>query len=104
MCTNQRKFGSEKSIELADHSLLKVHVVKSRSLGVIIDDESTWEYKYHIDHLKEKLNSNLIDIINHIMKVIPKSQYHKLYDNLFKSHFGYCYLNHFLLVLGHENT
>jgi hypothetical protein len=84
-CARVREFGSEKSIELAGHTLLKVNKVKF--LGVIIDDELTWEY--HIDHLKEKLNSSL-NIIKRIMKFIPKSQYHKLYDALFKSHISYC--------------
>jgi hypothetical protein len=84
-CARVREFGSDKSIELAGHSLLKVNKVKF--LGVIIDDELTWEY--HIDHLKEKLNSSL-NIIKRIMKFIPKSQYHKLYDALFKSHISYC--------------
>ena len=80
-----REFGSEKHIKLADHTLLKVNKVKF--LGVIIDDELTWEY--HIEHLKEKLNSS-INIIKRIMKFIPKSEYHKLYDSLFKSHLSYC--------------
>ena len=84
-CARVREFGSEKSIELAGHTLLKVNKVKF--LGVIIDDELTWEYR--IDHLKEKLNSSL-NIIKRIMKFIPKSQYPKLYDALFKSHISYC--------------
>ena len=84
-CARAREFGSEKHIKLAGHTLLKVNRVKF--LGVIIDDELSWES--HIDHLKEKLNLS-INIIKRIMKFIPKSEYHKLYDSLFKSHLSYC--------------
>ena len=84
-CARTRPLGSEKHIKLADHTLLKVEKVKF--LGVIIDDELTWEYQ--IDHLREKLNSS-INIIKRIMKFIPKSEYHKLYNSLFKSHLSYC--------------
>ena len=84
-CARAREYGSEKSVKLAGHTLLKVNKVKF--LGVIIDEELTWEYQ--IEHLKEKLNSS-INIIKRIMKFIPKSEYHKLYDSLFKSHLSYC--------------
>lgn len=52
-----------------------------------MDEELSWEYQ--IEHLKEKLNSS-INIIKRIMKFIPKTEYHKLYDSLFKSHLSYC--------------
>ena len=52
--------------------------------GVIIDYDLS--RGYHIDHLKEKLNSS----IQRIMKFIPKSEYHKLYNSRFKSHLTYC--------------
>ena len=84
-CARAREFGSEKYIKLAGHTLQKVNKVKF--LGVIIDDELTWEH--HIAHMKEKLNCS-INIIKRIMKFIPKSEYHKLYDALFKSHLTYC--------------
>ena len=84
-CARAREYGSEKCVKLAGHTLLKVNKVKF--LGVIIDEELSWEYQ--IEHLKEKLNSS-INIIKRIMKFIPKSEYHKLYDSLFKSHLSYC--------------
>ena len=84
-CARVREFGSEKYLKLAGNTLLKVDKVKF--LGVIIDDELSWNH--HINHLKEKLNSS-INIIKRIMKFIPKSEYHKLYDSLFKSHLTYC--------------
>ena len=84
-CARVREYGSEKFLKLADHILTRVDKVKF--LGVIIDDKLTWEPQ--IEHLKEKLNSS-ITIIKRIMKFIPKSEYHKLYDALFKSHLSYC--------------
>ena len=84
-CARAREFGNEKHLKIADHTLMKVEKVKF--LGVIIDEELSWEYQ--VDHLREKLNSS-INIIKRIMKFIPKSEYHKLYDSLFKSHLSYC--------------
>ena len=84
-CARAREYGSEKNLTLPGHTLTKVDKVKF--LGVIIDNELTWEYQ--IEHLKEKLNAS-IAIIKRIMKFIPKSEYHKLYDSLFKSHLSYC--------------
>ena len=84
-CARAREFGNEKHLKIADHTLMKVEKVKF--LGVIIDEELSWEYQ--VDHLREKRNS-CINIIKRIMKFIPKSEYHKLYDSLFKSHLSYC--------------
>ena len=84
-CARAREFGNEKHLKIAYHTLMKVEKVKF--LGVIIDEELSWEYQ--VDHLREKLNS-CINIIKRIMKFIPKSEYHKLYDSLFKSHLSYC--------------
>ena len=84
-CARAREFGSEKSLILDSHKLTKVDKVKF--LGVIIDFELTWDQ--HIDYLRDKLNAS-IAIIKRIMKFIPKSEYHKLYDSLFKSHLSYC--------------
>ena len=84
-CARARKYGCEKYLKLDGYSLTKVDKVKF--LGVIIDNELNWEPQ--IDHLKEKLNAS-IAIIKRIMKFIPTSEYHKLYDSLFKSHLSYC--------------
>ena len=54
-CARVREYGNEEHIKLVGHTLLKVNKVKF--LGVIIDDELSWEPQ--IDHLKDKLNSNL---------------------------------------------
>ena len=84
-CARSREFGSDKTLNLSGHTLTRVDKVKF--LGVVIDNELSWEY--HIEHLKEKLIAS-IAIIKRIMKFIPKSEYHKLYDSLFKSHLSYC--------------
>ena len=84
-CARVREYGSEKFVKLAEHTLTRVDKVKF--LGVIIDDKLTWEPQ--IEHLKEKLNSS-ITIIKRIMKFIPESEYHKIYNALFKSHLSYC--------------
>ena len=84
-CARVREYGSENTLSLDGHTLTKVDKVKF--LGVMIDNELTWEH--HIEYLKDKLNAS-IAIIKRIMKFTPKSEYHKLYDSLFKSHLSYC--------------
>ena len=84
-CARVREYGSERDLTLSGHTLTRVDKVKF--LGVVIDNELSWEYQ--IEHLKEKLIAS-IAIIKRIMKFIPKSEYHKLYDSLFKSHLSYC--------------
>ena len=70
---------------LGSEKLKKVDKVKF--LGVIIDENLNWES--HIDHLTQKLNSSIV-MIKRIIKFIPKSEYMKIYDALFKSHLSYC--------------
>ena len=84
-CARARAFGTEKNLSLNGVTLTRVDKVKF--LGVIIDNELTWEHQ--ITHLKDKLNAS-IAIIKRIMKFIPKEEYCKLYDSLFKSHLSYC--------------
>ena len=84
-CARAREYGSEKSVKLAGHTLTRVSKVKF--LGVIIDNELSWDEQ--IEHLKHKLNS-CINIIKRIMKFVPKSEYKKLYYSLFQSHLSYC--------------
>ena len=84
-CARIREYGSEKFVKLAEQALTRVDKVKF--LGVMIDDKLTWEPQ--IEHLKDKLNWS-INVIKRIMKFIPKSEYHTLYNALFKSHLSYC--------------
>ena len=72
-------------IRIADQKLKKVDKVKF--LGIIIDGQLNWEL--YIQHLSEKLNASII-MIKRIIKYIPKSEYMKIYDGLFKSHLSYC--------------
>ena len=44
----------------------------------------------HFKIFLKNLQQISINIIKRIMKFIPKSEYHKLYDALFKSHLSYC--------------
>ena len=53
----------------------------------MIDEKLSWEP--HIEHLVSKLNM-IIVMPKRITKFIPKSEYRKLYDALFKSHMNYC--------------
>ena len=80
-----RAYGTENNLRLSDHTLERVTEVKF--LGVIIDDELSWEPQ--MIHLKQKLNAS-INIIKRLAKFIPKSQYNSLYNSLFKSHLSYC--------------
>ena len=75
----------QKSLKVNNLPLKQVTTVKF--LGVIIDDQLTWEP--HIEHLKVKLISSII-IIKRIKNFIPASAYLQLYNALFKSHMTYC--------------
>ena len=74
-----------KSLKLANHNLKCVTQVKF--LGVIIDENISWEPQ--IDYLKQKLISSIV-VIKRIKKFIPKTEYLKIYNALFKSHLSYC--------------
>ena len=84
-CARTREYGSKKCLNLSGVSLTQVDQV--RFLGVIIDSELSWEP--HLEKLNAKLVSS-IAVIKRIMKFIPKTEYKKLYDSLFKSHLSYC--------------
>ena len=43
----------------------------------------------HVQNLTQKSNSSIV-MIKRIIKFIPKSEYLKIYDALFKSHLSYC--------------
>ena len=84
-CARTREFGSEKTLKLNGNKLKKVDKVKF--LGVVIDEQLTWEPQ--IDYIKEKLIASIV-VIKRIKKFIPESQYMKIYNALFKSHLSYC--------------
>ena len=84
-CARARPYDNEKCLHLSGIKLTQVEQV--RFLGVIIDNELSWEP--HLEKLNAKLASS-IAVIKRIMKFIPRSEYKKLYDSLFKSHLSYC--------------
>ena len=84
-CARTRAFGSEPVLKIAGHKLKKVDKIKF--LGVIIDDKLNWEA--HIEYLKAKLNLSII-MIKRIKKFIPRPEFKKICDALFKSHMSYC--------------
>ena len=74
-----------KSLKLANHRLKRVTEVKF--LGVIIDENISWEPQ--IKHLKKKLISSII-VIKRIKQFIPKNEYLK---------YTIRYLNHILVIV-----
>ena len=84
-CARIRPYGSEGIIRITKYKLKKVD--KVRFLGITIDDKLNW--KSHIEDLVKKLNLTII-MLKRITKFIPKTEYRKLYDALFKSHLSYC--------------
>ena len=75
----------DESLKLANYKLKRVTEVKF--LGVVIDDRLSWEPQ--IKQLKGKLLSSIV-VIKRIRKFIPKDEYLKIYNALFKSHISYC--------------
>ena len=65
--------------------LKKVRQVKF--LGVMIDDELSWEPQ--VEYLRGKVLSRIV-VIKRIKKFIPECEYINFYNSLFKSHLSYC--------------
>ena len=86
-CARVRPFIKNNNTNLYLGGKLLKRVEKVKFLGVIIDEELSWEA--HIDHLEAKLNSSIV-IIKRIKRFIPKSEYLKIYNSLFLSHLTYC--------------
>ena len=74
-----------KSLKLAEHKLKCVTEVKF--LGIIVDENLSWEPQ--INYLKQKLLSSIV-VIKRIKKFIPRNEYLKIYNALFKSQLSYC--------------
>ena len=58
-------------------------VTQVKFLGVIMDEELSWGPQ--IDFLKQKLVASIV-VVKRTMKFIPKDEYSKIYNALFKSH------------------
>ena len=83
-CARASPYDPSLKIELNGKKLSKVRCTKF--LGVVIDDELTWEPQ--IDYLITKLNSCIVTI-KRIRPFIPKGEYLKIYSALFLSHLTY---------------
>ena len=63
------------------------HEKSTRFLGVIIDENLSWQP--HIDNLTQKLNCQ-VGILNRIKDDVPQRFHKDLYYTLFESHLSYC--------------
>ena len=84
-CARARPYEKNLKLELDGDKIQKVQ--STRFLGVIIDENLSWDP--HLDQLMSKLNLSVV-AIKRIYKFIPKSEYLKLYNALFMSHISYC--------------
>ena len=84
-CARIRCFDTNLNIKLNGTKLSKVKSTKF--LGVVIDDQLTWEPQ--VEYLKAKLISSIVTI-KRIKPFIPKTEYEKVYNALFMSHLSYC--------------
>ena len=83
-CARSKKFGSDYQLFVNGNKIKKTN--KARYLGIIIDENLSWDM--HLQHLEQKLNSAIITI-KRIKKFIPKEHYAKLYHTLFLPHLTY---------------
>ena len=84
-CARAREYNRKLALHLNDKKLTMVRSTKF--LGVIIDDQLSWEA--HIDNLSSTLKSSILSI-KRIKSYIPKSEYLKIFNALFMSHLSYC--------------
>jgi len=67
---------------------LMVHRVNfTKSLGVLIDENLTWNN--HINAISKKISSG-IGSIKRISQCVPPATLHNIYHGLVQSHFDYC--------------
>ena len=83
-CARATPYNSSLKVRLCGKKLTKVRSAKF--LGVVVDDELSWEP--HVDYLITKLNSCIVTI-KRIKPFIPKGEYIKIYNALFLSHITY---------------
>ena len=84
-CARANFYDRDQILYLGDSKLQKVQSTKF--LGVVIDEQLSWEP--HIDYLESKLNSCLVTI-KRIKSYIPRTEYLNIYNALFMSHLTYC--------------
>ena len=85
-CARSECYGPTLTLSVNGQKVKQVEKIKF--LGVIIDDQLSWNDQ--IKYVKNKLKSTIV-IIKHIKKFIPSSHYFKIYHSLFISHLTYGY-------------
>ena len=83
-CARSTPYNERLTIAVNGQKIKQVDKVKF--LGVIIDENLTWDDQ--IKHLENKLLATIV-LIKRIKKFIPSSQYSKIYQSLFVSHLTY---------------
>ena len=82
-----QNFDIESKLELKINNKCIKHVLYTKFLGVIIDENLNWNA--HIQELKRKLNYS-ISILYRIKNCVPSFLHKDLYYTLFESHLSYC--------------
>ena len=83
-CARSKIYNTSCTLSLNNKKVKKVDKIKF--LGVIIDDQLSWNDQ--IEHIENKLLST-IALIKRMKKFVPQSQYPKIYHSLFESHLTY---------------
>ena len=83
-CARSTPYNERLTIAVNGQKIKQVDKVKF--LGVIIDENLTWDDQ--IKHIENKLLATIV-LIKRIKKFIPSSQYSKIYQSLFVSHLTY---------------
>ena len=84
-CARIRCFKTNLNIKLSGTKLSKVKSINF--LGILIDDQLSWEPQ--VEYLKAKLISSIVTI-KRIKPFVPKTEYEKVYNALFLSFLSYC--------------
>ena len=84
-CARTRSVESIYSLYINGKKIKKVSNVKF--LGIVIDDKLNWEA--HLEYLQNKFKLSIV-LIKRIKRVIPETEYMKIYDALFSSYLTYC--------------
>ena len=85
--SNQRikRFDGLIAIRVDDHLITCTNWTKY--LGIIVDDNLSWELQ--IDHVSKKINKN-IGVMKHIKSCVPKESLIMLYRSLVEPYFRCC--------------
>ena len=79
------RFGNLLAIRIDDHLIKRVH--KTKYLGIIVDNNLTWNEQ--IDFISTKIKCN-VGMIKRVRDSIPKDSLITLYKSLMEPYFKYC--------------